>query len=252
MINLGNLAQAAIAVYKSRKYRRHFNTKPNVRELDLMLDWLYFLTLPPVKVVYDVGAAEGVFSSGCSRIINIQKVVSLEPNPVMAPALNELARQSAKSIYVPVAAGRVKGSHLFHVTADGHASSCLTPLESLDRIFPGRGVKKSIEVPVETLDEIRSTMSLPYPDLIKIDTQGYEREVLTGAADVLSRASFCIVECCYEKLYENAPLISDIETIFIEIGWRNVGSGTALKAPSGRPVFVDLIFASERGLRVMS
>jgi hypothetical protein len=113
-------------------------------------------------------------------------------------------------------------------------------------------VKKSIEVPVETLDEIRSSMNLPYPDLIKIDTQGYELEVLAGATDVLSRASFCIVECCYERLYENAPLISDIITLFSALGWFNVGSGPALKASSGRPVFVDLIFASERGLRVMS
>lgn len=252
MITLSDLAQAGIATYKSRKYRRQFTSQPNVQELGLLLDWLYFLTLPSVRVVFDVGAAEGGFSRGCSKITNIQKVVALEPNPAMAPALNELMQQSSKSVYLPCAAGRARGSHVFHVTEDGHASSCLAPLASLARIFPGRNVKKSIDVPIETLDEIRSSSNLPYPDLIKIDTQGYELEVLMGASDVLAHASFCIVEGCYEKLYEGAPLISDIVIFFSALGWRNVGTGPALKSPSGRPVFVDLIFASERGLGIMS
>ncbi len=251
-MTLGNLAQAGIAIYKSGRYRRRFTTQPNVRELGLLLDWLYFLTLPSVKVVFDVGAAEGVFSLGCSKIANIQKVVALEPNPAMAPALNKLVRQSAKSVYLPIAAGQARGSHVFHVTEDGHASSCLAPLASLDRLFPGRRVTNSIDVPIETLDDIRSSAKLPYPDLIKIDAQGYELKVLTGASDVLTHASFCIVEGCYEKLYENAPLISDIVIFFSSLGWRNVGTGPALKSPSGRPVFVDLIFASERGLGIMS
>jgi FkbM family methyltransferase len=251
MKRLANLAQSGIAIYKYKKYRRQFTVRPNIQELKLMSEWFYFLTLPAVKVIYDIGAAEGVFSSGCSKIANVQQIVALEPNPDMAPALNKLTHRASHCTYVPVAAGRAMGSHLFHVTADGHASSCLTALPFLNQIFLGRNVKKSISIQMQTLDEIRSSANLPYADLIKIDTQGYEREVISGASNTLSHASFCIVECCYEKLYEDAPLISDIFSIFSVLGWAIVGTGPSLKAVSGRPVFTDLIFASKRGLQAM-
>jgi FkbM family methyltransferase len=42
---------------------------------------------------------------------------------------------------------------------------------------------RKIEVPVRTLDEIRSSLVLPVPEMLKVDAEGFDLKVLQGAAD---------------------------------------------------------------------
>ena len=46
---------------------------------------------------------------------------------------------------------------------------------------------------------------------MSIDTQGYELEVLKGAAENLANIDYLIVEINRELLYENSPLEGDID-----------------------------------------
>ena len=56
-----------------------------------------------------------------------------------------------------------------------------------------------IEVPMVSLDDYARTQSL-YPDLIKIDVEGFEVEVLKGARICLEKARYVILEVHSDEL----------------------------------------------------
>jgi FkbM family methyltransferase len=239
---------AAINRYKSRKYRKHFCSWLTSSELDLAIEWLYFLTRPRIKTVYDVGAADGRFAAACAKLKNIESVVAFEPGTEALVHLGKLTQRFDKLVVAPVAVGAKAGPQTFYVARDGRASSCLPPNDALSTLYPGRGLERERIVEVEALDAAVIKRQLPLPDIIKLDTQGYELEVLRGGTKTMETASFCIVECCYEPLYASAPLVGDVFEYFRELGWRNVGTTPSSRSANGKPVYTDLVFASHRGL----
>jgi FkbM family methyltransferase len=239
---------AAINRYKSRKYWRHFSSWITNTELDLTIEWLYFLTRGGVKAVYDVGAADGRFAAACAKLNNIESVVAFEPGSEAFVQLDELTRKFHKLVVVPVALGAKTEPQVFYVAKDRRTSSCLPPNDALSELYPGKGLQQETTVEVETLDVAVRKRQLPPPDIIKLDTQGYELEVLRGGAKTMETVSFCIVECCYEPLYTGAPLIGDVFEYFKQLGWRNVGTAPSSRSSNGKPVYTDLVFASRRGL----
>lgn len=233
--------------YKSRKYQSHFLRALTDAELDLSIEWLYFLTLPDIKVVYDVGAADGDFSTACAKIGNIEAVVAFEPGAEALVRLQRLPIKEPKITVVPVALGSRCGKQSFYSTRDGRSSSLLPPQAIIEELYPGRGgVAEESSVEVKTLDSTIYDCHLPPPDLLKLDTQGYELEILLGATEALASSSFCIVECCYEQLYAGAPLIGDIFAFFSSRGWLNVGTAPSNRTTEGKPVFTDLVFAAPK------
>ena len=70
---------------------------------------------------------------------------------------------------------------------------------------------KQQTVPVERLDELALQM-LPSLGrlLIKVDTQGYEMEVLKGAEGLLQRTAAIQLELSLVPLYEGAPKFVDM------------------------------------------
>ena len=239
--------KTGINYYKLRRYARHFAALPSPTQLELVMEWLYFLTLPNIKVVYDVGAADGSFSAACAKLLNVEAVVAFEPGAEAVARLNELPATAPKITVMPMALGSRSGTQSFYMTEDGHSSSLLPPQEALEQLYPGRGgVEKETLVEVSTLDSIIARFQLPPPDVIKLDTQGYELEILSGAAHGLATASFCIVECCYERLYAGAPLVGDVFAFFSELGWRNVGTAPVSRSACGKPVYTDVLFASPK------
>lgn len=232
--------------YKARKYQNHFLHALTDAELDLSIEWLYFLTLPNIKVVYDVGAADGNFSATCAKLSNIEAVVAFEPGLEALDSLYHLAKETSKIRAMPVALGPSCGMQTFYLTKDGRASSCLPPDAKLERLYPGRGLKEQVTVEVKTLDYAIEQTHLPLPDIIKLDTQGYELEVLAGAQQTLEHVSFCIVECSYEQLYDDAPLIGDVFKFFSDRDWSNVGTAPASRSGTGKPIYTDLVFASAK------
>ena len=81
-----------------------------------------------------------------------------------------------------------------------------------------------------------------FPAIIKynflnIDVQGYELEVLKGATKTLENIDAMILEVNRDEVYENCPLIEDIDNFVGDIGfsrvaemWQSVSWGDALYA----------------------
>lgn len=57
-------------------------------------------------------------------------------------------------------------------------------------------------------------------DLIAMDLQGSELEALKGMGDLLSSTKYIITEGQYKKIYQDTPLISDIENYLTNYGFK--------------------------------
>jgi hypothetical protein len=71
-----------------------------------------------------------------------------------------------------------------------------------------------------TVEDIVGSLSLEPPFAIKIDTQGYELEVLKGAADVLEATAIVEVEMSLVPLYGGAPMYQDVLDALGDRGFR--------------------------------
>lgn len=128
------------------------------------------------RVVYDVGAWEGVLTLFFARSVGRQgQVVAFEPNPRSAARLREnVGLNGLPNVRLfELALGAAEGKawlHLPHgVAAWGHLTEAPADLA----------------VRVRTLDLIVAEAELPPPDFIKIDVEGAELGVLRGAHETI-------------------------------------------------------------------
>jgi len=70
-----------------------------------------------------------------------------------------------------------------------------------------------IELPCMTLDQVRESLNLPIPQFIKIDTQGSELDILSGAS-FLDQVDLIYIECPIIQYNKGAPDMQDYLNFF--------------------------------------
>lgn len=137
-------------------------------------------------VVVDVGANIGQFSAAVLLFAPRASILAVEPDPDVHA---RLAAHLAEAPYVRtacVAAGAEAGT----VPLQRAALPVMSTLRTDG--LSGYDVVGTVDVEVVTLDEL--TRDIPVVQLLKIDVEGFEREVLQGAQDLLRRSRFLLIE----------------------------------------------------------
>ena len=105
-------------------------------------------------------------------------------------------------------------------------------------------------VPVTRLDKYVHNNKIKSINLLKIDTQGYEPEVLAGLGKFLSNVDVVISELMFYDYYDRTLSFSDIEQYLIPAGFRLYDISHISKNPmNGRTDWVDVIYVNERLLK---
>ena len=109
-----------------------------------------------------------------------------------------------------------------------------------------------VEVSVERLDDILTSSkneSVTWfnengVDILKIDTQGWELEVLRGATEVLKRTKVVLTEWQFDDIYGKPPPIHELDKILSDAGFRLWDISHIYKdLTTMRTLWVDLIYA---------
>jgi FkbM family methyltransferase len=138
------------------------------------------------KVVYDVGAFTGLMAMYFARATGPSgRVVAFEPNPLLCNhirqnfALNHLRNCVVMSCAV---GNKAEVAELvFDMKFMGAGS-----VENMESKRIGQSkTSQSFLVNVNSLDNIMLKHGLPYPDFVKIDVQGFERQVLLGMKKII-------------------------------------------------------------------
>lgn len=101
-------------------------------------------------------------------------------------------------------------------------------------------------VPVVRLDRYISENGINKVNLVKIDTQGYEPEVLDGLGNALANVDVVLTELMFYDFYERSLSFSDIEKFLLPAGFKLYDISHVSKNPmNGRTDWVDVIYVNE-------
>ena len=165
------------------------------------------------RLCIDVGANVGGYSRALLERTGA-RVIAFEPLPRAFASLQGLARSHPERlIAVNRGVGDFSGElEIFHGAADSEWASFSREVNAID--YVGAANRNALKVPVTTLDDYLATEGREYLaagiDLLKIDTEGYEYEVLRGARNTLSgiRPRFIQIEFNWHQLFRGQSLHS--------------------------------------------
>lgn len=158
-----------------------------------------------VDVVFDIGANCGQFGTELRSHGYVGTVVSFEPLSEPFGILRERAGRDGAWEVVRAAVGEATGETIVNIAGNSLSSSLLPMLPAHVDAEPTSAYIGQETAPMVSLDEVydRYTTDRSCP-FIKIDAQGYERQVLAGAAASLPRVVGVQVELSLVPLYEGA------------------------------------------------
>lgn len=149
--------------------------------------------------VWDVGANRGNWTRDAVRYFPDAEYTLVEPQDELKACLADVIGAGHKVRWVNAGASSEAGVLQLSIPANDQSS---TFLESAR----GKGdVVRSIEVPVRKLDEIRASLNLPVPEMLKIDAEGFDLKVLRGATDFVGTTEVILAEAAVGELnFENS------------------------------------------------
>jgi FkbM family methyltransferase len=193
--------------------------------------------------VLDVGANYGQFAASLFSAGYTGKIISFEPLPVPYKKLEELAKEYTQWVVAPRGAvGAQSGIVDINVSQNLFSSSILGILPDHTHAAPDSKFVGKVTVPIYTLDAYLETTPLVSP-FIKIDTQGYEMEVLKGATNLLDHASGLQVELSIAPLYDGQPDFIEMVAFIKQAGFTIWSITPGFRDPmSNRLLQIDALF----------
>jgi FkbM family methyltransferase len=170
------------------------------------------LELAEINVVFDIGANEGQFAREIREYGYTGKIVSFEP---LSSARKKLLKYASVDsnwvVHDQAAIGDQDGDIEIYISGNSVSSSLLPMLESHSSAALGSAYVGSERVSITRLDSVASLYLTPESKLfIKIDTQGFEWQVLDGAPQTLNLALGFLCEMSLIPLYSGQRLWRDI------------------------------------------
>ncbi len=150
--------------------------------------------------IYDIGAYKGDFTMLCRRIWSNSQIVCFEPLSSQIPILKDISQKHKNIFVIEGLVGEEKKIVEFNEAET--ASSCLK--EHNNQEF------KLTQKQMNTLDNFVLDFKLYPPNFLKIDTQGYEFQILQGASNLLWNIDVILVELNFMDIHKEVCLADEV------------------------------------------
>lgn len=200
-----------------------------------------------VDTVLDVGANVGQFACAVRSAGFKGRIISVEP---LVAAYEQLSRRAASDQRwqtLNVAVGAAPGTTQINVSANSYSSSLLTmTAEHLAADSESRVIGTQ-DVQVVTAADLAMTHDIvPASTLLKVDTQGFEQQVLDGAGHLLDEFAAVQVELSFVELYAGQRLHDDLVAHLAARGLTLWSLETGISDAAGRLLQCDGLFLRDR------
>lgn len=168
-------------------------------------------------IIFDVGANVGQTIESFLQIMVRANIHAFEPGPQAFRELWEKYSGTPNLVLNDVALGSAPGTAEFVENTEPTMSSFLEPGAAT---WWGE-VKQRVQVKVNTIDKYCDEHRIDYIDILKSDTQGFDLEVMRGAARLLSarRIHLIYVEIILSDMYRGLPRLDEIFRFLADCGF---------------------------------
>ena len=230
----------AAARFCGLEIKRFLPATSHAAQLKAMLLW------HKVNLVLDVGANIGQYGEELRNHVDYRgRIISFEPMRHAHEALNKAAaRDDLWEIAERTAIGAEKSTVTINISSNSVSSSVLPMLDAHLCAAPESRYSDTEQVPLIPLDLIAPKYiednSVVF---LKIDTQGYEGEVLKGARETLQKVVGVQMELSLVPLYGQQQLMPELLQRMSDMGFELWGISPTFAEPStGRMLQVDATF----------
>jgi FkbM family methyltransferase len=196
-----------------------------------------------IESIFDVGANIGQSAHKFRNAFPHAHIYCFEPVRSLFQELHRGVRGDSRVQCFQVALGSAPGAGKIYLTGHSTTSSLIEPAES-------RGVE---DVQIDTVDSFCAVHGPERIDLLKVDAEGYDLEVLKGAAALLSsaRVAFVLVEVGFHPGDARHVLFDDVRECLMAYGFHVYGFYDQNLEWSGesRLRFANACFANEAAFR---
>ena len=165
-----------------------------------------------IKVAFDVGSHKGETIEYFQKINGINKIHSFEPQVLIYNKLVEKYNFNNKIVLNNLALGSNFEEKNFFINSLSSTSSFSSINKDslwfkIKKIILNEKdpIKDSIILQTSTIDNYVKNKNINVIDLLKIDTEGYELEVLKGAQKTIDnkKVNYILIEIHFSKMYKD-------------------------------------------------
>lgn len=197
-----------------------------------------------INFVFDVGANYGQFAKSLQHAGFCGTIVSFEPLEEPLKVLNNISKGFGNWHILPFALGKTAGAAIINVAANSASSSLLPMGDTHLKAAPHSAYTGIQTIEVQTLDNLYLQFTKQDSEVfLKIDTQGFEYEVMLGAEGVLPKIKGLQLEMSFTELYEGETTFRKMYDYIISKGFELCYIAPGLQEEhSGRLLQADVIF----------
>ena len=183
----------------------------------------YFLSYYKFNLVFDVGANTGQYASNLREIGYEGRIISFEP---VLSAYSILKLKSDKDVSWQIAPRFAIGDQdseiEINISEDTQCSSFLDLTDEHLNAFPSSSYCQTEKVQLFKLDTVAEKFFDKNNNdivLLKVDTQGFEKQVLEGAKNILPRILGLQVELSLTQLYKEEMIYDEMIQYLKRLGY---------------------------------
>jgi FkbM family methyltransferase len=213
----GSLAPFGISIVRT--------TTNKVRGLEPLLDLQYLLGHRRDPVIFDIGANEGETVHDFLDCFPQCHIVAFEPFEGCLHKLRQTFATHPNVRLEGVALGAEKSSGELHLYSGSNMNSLLEMEDSSENLLKNSFTSTgSTCVEIETLDRFCALNTFKRIEILKVDTQGFDLNVLQGAKGLLATHAIktIFLEVNFIPMYRHQATFIELHSFLSSFGYRLV------------------------------
>ena len=183
------------------------------------------------KLILDIGAHKGESIDFFLNSFNVKKIISFEASPINFEFLKIKKKKLEKKfknstiIIENIGLGSVQETKLLKQFNESSSTTFSEINEdskyfkkkfNIINFFGNKKIYNEIQINIKTLDDYIKKNNFDFINLIKIDTEGFEYDILKGIKDNINKIHLILFEHHYDNMIKKKYTFSDINELLLK------------------------------------